>query len=199
MNRPIILRLFAAISLWGAALQAATAQVVLPVTLNTIRAHDNWQTTNGVPLSDTRNVPPGSDGRAQGPNPGPLGTPNQFQGLQLSSGVFGSITNRMNGSNGGRLTVVGKRTRAGAPYVSSPYSYLFGQIIPPPETDEYGVSLALPNAARGRPATTAESYWLAQPYTTNNHAGYYWSPHAETVYASQPGVITVTWQKAAPS
>ncbi|HOK77724.1 MAG TPA: hypothetical protein PLW35_08395, partial [Verrucomicrobiota bacterium] len=45
-----------------------------------------------------------------------------------------------------------------------------------------------------------ETYWLAEPYSTNKHenAGYYWSPNARKVFAVQSGPIFVTWKKAEP-
>src|SRR5262245_11417940 len=89
---------------------------VLPLAFNPAKAHDNFQTTNGVPISDTRNVPPGSDGRAPGPIPGPLGTLNQFQSLL---GLSGTVTNKTFGTNAAKTVLVGLRTRAGAAYVGS--------------------------------------------------------------------------------
>ncbi len=152
-----------------------------------------------MPISHLLNVPEGSDGRAPGPNPGPIGTSNQFQGL-LTLG--GTVTSRTGASNAnGTPILVALRARIGQPLVGSSFAYLFGDVIRPPETDEYGVSLAVANPTGSRPPTSPATYWLPEPYSTNQHhgLGYYWSPHAETVYAAQPGVVTVIWRKAQPS
>src|SRR4030095_12832501 len=131
------------------------------------------------------------DGRAPGASSGLLETPNQFQSLV---GLSGTITNQSKGTNAGKIVLVALRTRAGAPYAGTSASYLFGQIIPPPDTDEYGISLALTNPVGNRPPTTAEDYWREEPHSTNAHtgAGYYWSPHAEKVYAAKPRAILIT-------
>ena len=41
-------------------------------------------------------------------------------------------------------------------------------------------------------------YWLAKPEIVAN-AGYYYSPHAQKVFAVQAGPISVKWVKAKPS
>ena len=168
-----------------------------PLALDPAKARDNYQSRRGVPISDTINVPPGSDGRAPGPVPGPLGTLDQFQSL-LSLG--GTVTERTGSTNAANQPVlIGLRTRVGTPFFGESFSYLFGEIIPPPDTDEYGVSLNVANGSR--PPTSPSIYWLPEPHTTNGHAGgaYYWSPHAEKVYATQAGFVSVKWRKAQPS
>ncbi len=171
----------------------------LPLVLNSTNTHYNFQSQRGVPISDTVNVPPGSDGRAPGVFPGPLGTLNQFQSLLI---LGGTATDRTEGTNqSGDVVLVALRTRIGNSFVGGSFSYLFGEVIPPPTVDEYGISLALTNPIDNRSPIPPASYWLPQPFTTNQHAGaaYYWSPHAEKVYASQAGFLSVTWQKAQPS
>ena len=68
-------------------------------------------------------------------------------------------------------------------------AFQFGAVIPPPATDVAGVLLNKP-----------EEYWLAEPYTTNGHTNspYYWSPHAQRVFATQPGPIQISWRTAKP-
>ena len=46
----------------------------LPVDIRQDATRYNLQSTNGMALSSTANTPPGSDGRAPGPSPGPVGT-----------------------------------------------------------------------------------------------------------------------------
>jgi hypothetical protein len=169
-----------------------------PLTFNPAKAHENLQTFRGVPLSNipgngqTNDVNYGSDGRA----PATPGTLNQFQSL-LSFG--GSLTNKTTNGSGSSVLIAG-RARLGNPFVGSSFAYLFGDIIPPPTTDEYGVSLDQTNPTTSRPPTIPSTYWAAEPYTTSNHVGaaYYWSPHAETVYATQPGFVSVKWRRAQP-
>ncbi len=118
----------------------------------------NFQSRRGVPISNTTNVPPGSDGRAPGPVPGPLGTPNQFQGLMTLGGTVRNTTGATNTSGVRLLTAT--RTRLGTPFQGSSFAYLFGEVIPPPSTDEYGISLAVTNAILQSPQTSAALYWL---------------------------------------
>jgi hypothetical protein len=111
-----------------------------------------------------------------------------------STALNGSVAQQMGlpvAVSGGQVTMILRRAQVGAPYLSRPVSFSFGSIVPPPQTDEGGVSLGtVPNTA----------YWLPEPYTTNRHegVGYYWSPHARQIYAIQPGPLTITWRKAAP-
>lgn len=106
------------------------------------------------------------------------------------------------GTTGGG-TLVLQSARVGAPYVSRAVSFLFGEIIPVPEKDEQGVLLSTENTALDpdRPVSLPQDYWLAEPFTTNDHeeSGYYWSPHARRVFAIQPGPIDITWKKSRPS
>jgi hypothetical protein len=166
----------------------------LPLFLNSSKDQDNFQSLRGVPISSTNNVPEGSDGRAPEQPPA---TVRQFQSLLSLSGSSRLAT----GSNAsGGLVVRARWTGAGDPFVSASFTYLFGDVILPPEFDEYGVSLASTNAVTGRPPILASDYWWPEPYTTNGHAGaaYYWSPHAERVYATQAGTAVVRWRRALP-
>ena len=96
-------------------------------------------------------------------------------------------------NSSGNITVVLRAVQVGAPYISRQVSFLFGQVITPPETDQAGLPLS--------PAQIAAGYWRPEPYTINNHsnAPYYWSPNAGAVFAAQPGPIQVTWQTATPT
>lgn len=95
------------------------------------------------------------------------------------------------GNTGSAVQVILLRAQIGTPYISQPPSFLFGSVIEPPETDESGNPLA--------PGEN-HSYWLPEPYagTGGDHAGagYYWSPHARQVFATQAGPIFITWKKA---
>lgn len=176
----------------------------------------NWQSYAGVPLSSTKGVPPGSDGRAptvsmQSTNGGVTTAPpttNQFQGFVCFGAIPTQTTTNLNvnsnfaanaqllnwphGEIGGAVVVVLRSAQVGAPYLGQQVSFLFGSVIPVPSTDENGVTL---------PQGTSVNYWLPAPYTTNGYtnAPYYWSPNARAVFAIQAGGIDITWQKATPS
>jgi hypothetical protein len=175
----------------------------------------NWQSGSGVPLSDTKGTPAGSDGRESITNSvtNLPPTTNQYSAFVGASGVPVQGTTNLNSStnfaanvtalNWPRVTADGthatpviavlRSAQVGAPYFSQEVSYYFGAIIPPPGTDENGN--ALTNISN-------LDYWVGQPYTTNTSSSnmeYYYSPNAQAVFATQSGGIDITWQKAAPS
>jgi len=204
--------------LWRAAAQTQPLQLEQQdMLVNTnFQLGINWQSLAGVPLSSTKGVPPGSDGRAptlseQSTNGGVTTAPpttNQFQGFVAFGAVPTQGTTNLNGNTNfaanaqllnwphgevdGAVVVVLRSAQVGAPYLGQQVSFLFGAVIPVPTTDEFGSNL---------PAGTSVNYWLPAPYTTNGYtnAPYYWSPNAQAVFAIQAGGIDVTWQKAAPS
>ncbi len=101
------------------------------------------------------------------------------------------------GETGGQVVYVLRASQAGAPTFGRLSSYNFGAVISPPLLDESGNLLTQPN-----------TYWAVEPYSTNGHvtigatatpAGYYFSPHAQMVFATQPGPIEVVWRKAEPA
>ncbi len=174
----------------------------------------NWQSQAGVPLSSTNGVPPGSDGRAptlsqqiaNGLTTAPP-TTNQFQGFVTFGAIpvqgttnvnpnanFAANAQNLNWPHGevnGSVVVVLRSAQVGGPYLGQRVSFLFGDVIPVPSTDENGVTL---------PQGTSVNYWLPAPYTTNGYtnAPYYWSPNAQAVFAVQAGGVDITWQKAVP-
>jgi len=168
-----------------------------PLANNQIKAHENFQSLAGVPISDTVGVPPGSNGLLPPPPAAPA-APNQFQTLVSLGGTLVGTARARDAS--GDVALVARRTRIGLPIVGSAVTYLFGDRILPPTTDEYGVALSQTNAnvTPNRLPTLPATYWVAEPYTTDGHTtgGYYWSPHAEAVYASQAGSVVVQWRRA---
>jgi len=178
----------------------------------------NLQSQGGVPISATVGVPPGSDGRmptglteSGTPN---VPTANQFAGVVTFGGIAAptdaslvALAPHLNGASpfsgtvaaemqlpramsNGVVTIVQRRVQVAAPYQALQVSLVFGSIVEVPKGDERG---SLLNVVK-------ETYWLPEPYSTNNHlnTGYYWSPHAQLVFAIQAGVIRVTWRKATP-
>lgn len=186
----------------------------------------NFLSQSGVPISTTNGVPPGSNGEmptgdegneSAGSTAEPLSTQHLFRGfisfgavpgLSLAdwqvvsnsvalhdgsaafSGQLAELMRLPVAKSGSTVLTVLRRARVGAPYFTRPLSFAFGSLVSVPVTDYNGIAL---------PADTdPNSYWLAEPYTTNNHqnAGYYWSPNARQVFAIQAGPVSITWRKA---
>ncbi len=174
-----------------------------PIEIRQDRTTVNLQSYQGVPLSSTVGNPPGSDGSA--PSGGAAPTPGQYQGWQhygASSATRlvdgnGAVTTgggaKQNAyptlSNGDQVVAQLQRATVGAPFLARTVSFLFGSVIGPPDTDENGNKLA---------GITSTSYWQRQPNDAGE-VGYYYSPHAQLVFAVQAGPIDVTWVKAQAS
>ena len=99
-------------------------------------------------------------------------------------------------------SVIMTRARVGAPFISQNISLLFGAVVPPPDTDEYGVLLSQinTNLSPNRPIVEADDYWFPEPASLTGHtnSGYYWSPHAQAVFAINPGPLQIVWRRALP-
>jgi len=204
----------------GILLRYGAAQAGVTLEIHQDYTTYNLQSIGGVPISSTQGDPPGSNGHMPtGVNEsGSLNntTAGQFMnllsiggsiGLQQSQWLAVSNSTILNAgatplsaivademqlpvAKSNDVTVmIMSRAQIGAPFLNRPVSFLFGSVIPVVETDENGVLLT--NIVK-------ESYWLAEPYNATNSTSYYWSPHAQQVYATQPGPITVTWIKASP-
>ncbi len=196
--------------------------IALPIEFRQTETTFNYQDQRGVPISQQVGVPPGSNGNQPTGNESTgtfvPPTAKQFQNLMSFGAIPGlkesewrAVSNNaaLNAGNtafsgqvaqamrrpvaasGGNVLMVLRRAQIGAPFLSRQSSFAFGSVIAPPVKDEIGGLLNDPNAT---------SYWLPEPYTQNGHtnAGYYWSPHARLVYATQPGPLAITWVKAAP-
>jgi hypothetical protein len=208
--------------LWFSALGALAQPLALPLEIRQPDTWWNFQSRRGVPISTVSNVPPGSDGRMTIINESGsalLPTTNQFRNLisfgaapglvladwlaRSNSTILKNGTNAFSatvaaemklplGNTATGLVMVLRRAQVGAPYLSRQVSFPFGSIVDVPGTDESGLPLT---------NIVASAYWLPQPYSTNGHtnAAYYWSPHAQKVYAIQPGPMSIRWVKAAYS
>lgn len=78
-----------------------------------------------------------------------------------------------------------------ASYIARASVYQFGDIIAAPTKSELGGDVEDP-----------EDYWFRQPYEdsesyseSQTSLGYYWSPHAQEVFAVQSGNIQISWKK----
>ncbi len=189
-----------------------------PLELRQTSATVNLGSFRGVPLSNTGNNPVGSDGRAPAvgsqvpPLPSGAPTARQFQSVMTFGGgvriggpannppslntnqslVANAVSLNLPRLGGSRPTHVLLRARIGSPVVARGVDFLFGSIIPVPDTDEFGILLSSRN-----PLVRPEDYWAAEPHTTNDHTGapYYWSPNARVVFATKPGAVEITWRK----
>ncbi len=202
---------------------AAGAAIQLPLEFRQESTLNNLQSQRGVPISSVLNIPPGSDGRAptqaqqidDGLTINPP-TTNQFRGFISFGGIPGlamadwlavsnsiilragvtpfsaTVAGQMRlpaALSNGTMAIIMRRAQIGAPYFSRQLSFPFGALVSVPDTDENGRLLT--NVVK-------ETYWLPEPYSTNNHenTGYYWSPNARYVFAIQPGPVLITWEKA---
>ncbi len=168
----------------------------------------NFRSSRGVPISATADTKTtGSDGRQPAQ---PAGTPNQFRGMMVFGGMaVPAISGRssLNGnlsfvrnaeplnlprSTASGRTLVLRSVQTGATYLSRQVSFSFGSLITPPLVGTDGLPLT---------NVSPKDYWVAEPYSTTAHAGaaYYWSPHARSVFAIQPGMMQIKWRKAQPS
>jgi hypothetical protein len=88
------------------------------------------------------------------------------------------------------IVVVLRSATVGAPTFGGLTPLAFGAVIAPPATDEKGVLLERPT-----------EYWAPEPYASSGdtNAAYYWSPHAQCVFATQPGQVQITWRAARPA
>ena len=203
-----------------ACLTATGFAQLLPLEIRQTSTLWNFQSQRGVPISTTVNPAIGSDGRMTNFNESGtsiLPTTNQFAGMVSFGGIPGlssnawvtvsnstilkAGTNRFSGvvaeqmnlpraTSNGVVVMVLRLAQIGAPYLLRQSSFPFGSIVEAPLTDEAGLPLA---------AIAGSTYWLPEPYTTSAHtnSGYYWSPHARKVYATQPGPLSIRWIKAA--
>jgi len=109
------------------------------------------------------------------------------QGTNAFSGQVGVDSQRMPVFGSGGSMILMTRCMGGGSLFYRSISYRYGDVIPPPPTDENG--LALTNIS-------PSAYWQASPYT---NYGTYYSPNSKQVYATQPGQVSVTWMTSAYS
>lgn len=225
MNRMLRVILVTLATGWVASLTSALG-IALPLEFHQPETTFNYRDQRGVPVSSVSAPPPniaGSNGKqpttTDPDNIVETPTPKQFKNLLSFGGIpgkkladwqvvsnsailkagvtpfSGDVATKMmlpTASSGGSVLMVMRRAQIGAPFLTRRVSFAFGSVITPPAKDENGVLLS---------AGSASTYWRAEPYTANNHLddnGFYWSPHAELVYAVQAGPIQVSWIKAVP-
>ena len=198
---------------WLGALQGAVQETLVPpLEIKQDQTLYNYQSLRGVPIptgmvgSDSRLIPyPNNIGPSENP-----ATTNQFSGLISyggvaapgnASGLVSGMSYTANAQNielprgeNGVTGLVLSRAQVGAPFLNRPVSFLFGGIIPLPDEDEDGVKLDA--------SVPAESFWRREPHLADGEThvskGYYFSPHAQVIFAIQAGPISITWRKVLP-
>jgi hypothetical protein len=94
------------------------------------------------------------------------------------------------GKNGGGAVTHVLWAIAGAPYSAPTPDLSYGQPFGPPNFDE---DLSLLSGS-------SDDYWRREPHSIDDHsnADYYWSPHAQTPFATKRGSLLTTWRKLTP-
>lgn len=180
----------------------------LPLEIRLQQTTINYLSPSGVPISSNPEDP-GSDGRLPtGDEVDGRVTAGQFQGFVSFGGVVRTAGSGeyatyetyaqevLPGASSGGQQIYLARAQVGAPYISRRVAFLFGSIVQAPTIDENGDELGVPSSA----------YWLREPYwpaaeiEDGVHIGapYYWSRHAQAVFATRPGPITIAWRRAQP-
>ncbi len=98
--------------------------------------------------------------------------------------------------------IVLQRSTVGAVFASGVPRYLLGDVIVPPAVPA-GIALSPAAYWRLQPAVPGESFvhpagGTATPVPAGTPQNFYYSPHAERVFATQAGRVTVTWVSRVP-
>ncbi len=108
------------------------------------------------------------------------------------------------GAPTGAATVL-QRARFGTSLAAGVPRYLLGDTIQSPDTQIGGVIAANSSYWRAQPVVPGETFAHPEgaadanpPVTVGTPRNYYYSPHAERVFASQPGRVTITWVTRVP-
>lgn len=153
----------------------------------------NYRSERGV--ASSKNLGGGSDGRLTS-NP----TPGQFSGF-VNYGASVRPNPARTGSmpsspaaragyldlprNSGQVTTILKASLVGSSTFSRLSAFRFGQVITPPLLDINDTDLTL---------EAALAYWEPKPFNDSS-VDFYYSPHAEKIYATKSGPVNVTWRR----
>ena len=124
--------------------------------------------------------------------------------LPTSGGYADTGIGDPNNVQAGDLRIVASSMGYG--FTSGSPDFGFGDVITPPLVDVDGAPLSPEQALeywRARPLGPGEEILLDSgrqtPLPADTPLRYYYSPHAEKVYASHSGAISIVWVKAAPT
>jgi hypothetical protein len=116
----------------------------------------------------------------------------------------GTYLNQSTGQPTG-ATVVLQRASFGNALAAGVPRYLLGDVIQPPDTQVRGTLAADATYWRAEPIRPGETFShpqgdpdLAPPVPLGTPRNYYYSPHAERVFASQSGRVTIKWVTRVP-
>ncbi len=104
------------------------------------------------------------------------------------------------------VAVLHQRSTFGGSFASGAPRYLFGEYITPPTTDDAGNPLAADSTYwRQQPVQPGENFThpagpqdASPKIAAGTSLNYYYSPHAEKVFASQAGRVAITWVTRVP-
>jgi hypothetical protein len=138
-----------------------------------------------------------------------IATQPQFAGAAAATGgssarsTSSTITDRYPSSAVGGVVL--QRSAVGAAFASGVARYRFGEVIVPPATDIGGINAAAADYWRKEPVKAGEAFShpngapsIETPISAGTARSYYYSPHAERVFATQPGRVAVKWVTRVP-
>jgi len=98
------------------------------------------------------------------------------------------------------VVVVLNRSTIGGNFAAGVPRYQLGDVILPPTTQDGGVLAADVGYWRTRPVSPGEQFpnIAGIPVAAGEVSSYYYSPHAEKTFATQPGRVVVTWVTRIP-
>ncbi|MBK1875703.1 hypothetical protein [Pelagicoccus mobilis] len=115
-------------------------------------------------------------------------TPGQFTALHTFGGVAPLTgSNPVEGPSNGTGSLKIQHMRVGAPLYGRFTNYLFGAVLPLPDTDEDGIELSGVNPS---------DYWNARPFRESDRLGYAWDEGRNRVLASEGGTFDIVWQRS---
>ncbi len=138
-----------------------------------------------------------------------ISTQPQFAGEMANTGgsasrsISTTLTERYPSSVIGGVTL--QRSSVGATFASGVARYRMGEVIIAPATDVGGVTAAVADYWRKEPVRAGEVFShpgglpaTETPIASGTVRSFYYSPHAERVFATQPGRVTVKWVTRVP-
>ncbi len=150
---------------------------------------------------------PAIPGQTQGPNTQSVAAISSASGAKSPTAPLGNqfpsaIYRDGSGTPTGKVTVM-LQSELGYTFASGVPKYFMGDVISTPLTRADGVTPAAASYWRAKPVQPGEviSHTTGSPetpITAGTPVGYYYSPHAQRVFASQPGFVVIKWVSRLP-